>query len=111
MSTERRPFRSIGPCPLISCGEQGPHEHAVCPTCGAIRYGNPFHCLTCNVVVSAERIAHGFTAPPLHVHDLPACCPAHRPAPASCCDPDDCGPCCPSCPTCPSITRKDRADG
>lgn len=48
-----------GPCPFLTCLETGPHEHAVCPTCGAVRYGNPFYCQTCNAVLNAEQAAHG----------------------------------------------------
>jgi uncharacterized OB-fold protein len=31
-----------GPCPFLSCVEDGPHEHPVCEKCGAVRYGNMF---------------------------------------------------------------------
>lgn len=29
-----------GPCPYVSCVEQGPHSHGVCATCGADNHGN-----------------------------------------------------------------------
>jgi ribosomal protein L32 len=32
-----------GPCMFLTCLKQEPHYHAVCPNCGAVRYGN----LTC----------------------------------------------------------------
>ena len=37
------PVREIqfdGLCPFLTCLEEGPHSHPVCPTCGAVRYGN-----------------------------------------------------------------------
>lgn len=48
-----------GPCPFLTCLETGPHEHPVCPDCGAVRYGNPFGCPTCLAVFNAEQIANG----------------------------------------------------
>ncbi len=35
-----------GPCPFLLCWELGPHDHPVCPSCGAVRYGNML-CATC----------------------------------------------------------------
>lgn len=35
-----------GSCPYLLCLETGPHDHPVCPDCGAVRYGNIF-CITC----------------------------------------------------------------
>ena len=35
-----------GPCPFILCLATGPHEHPICPECGAVRYGN-IGCDTC----------------------------------------------------------------
>lgn len=35
-----------GPCPYVSCVEQGPHHHPVCATCGADNHGNA-SCATC----------------------------------------------------------------
>lgn len=34
-----------------------------------------------------------------------SCCHLHKTGshPATCCDPEDCGPCCENCPTCPSL--------
>jgi len=55
-----------GPCPFLTCAATGPHEHAVCPTCSAVRHGNPFHCPTCSVVVNAERAAQGLDPLPFH---------------------------------------------
>lgn len=37
---------SDGPCPFLSCLEDGPHGHDVCPECFAVRYGNAC-CATC----------------------------------------------------------------
>lgn len=37
---------SPGPCPLLRCLEAGPHNHPVCPDCGAVDHGNAF-CVTC----------------------------------------------------------------
>lgn len=41
-------YVSDGPCPFLLCQEQATHAHPVCPSCGAVRYGNLF-CRTCNV--------------------------------------------------------------
>jgi hypothetical protein len=35
-----------GPCPFLTCLDSAPHDHPVCPDCGAVRYGNMF-CATC----------------------------------------------------------------
>ncbi len=35
-----------GACPFLTCLEAGPHDHEICPDCGAVRYGN-IYCLTC----------------------------------------------------------------
>ena len=35
-----------GPCPFLTCLETVPHSHPVCPTCGAVRFGN-LGCQTC----------------------------------------------------------------
>jgi hypothetical protein len=56
-----------GPCPFLTCLDTGPHEHAICPACEAVRYGNPFYCQTCCAVLNAERAANGMDllpAPP-----------------------------------------------
>jgi hypothetical protein len=29
-----------GVCPFLMCLETGPHDHPICPKCGAVRYGN-----------------------------------------------------------------------
>jgi len=51
-----------GPCPFLTCLETGPHEHPVCPECGAVRYGN-FYCPVCRRLRALEpdeilRAAH-----------------------------------------------------
>ena len=35
-----------GPCPFLTCLETEPHDHPICPDCGAVRWGNMF-CKTC----------------------------------------------------------------
>lgn len=35
-----------GPCPFLTCLENGPDGHDVCPDCRAVRFGNLF-CRTC----------------------------------------------------------------
>lgn len=35
-----------GSCPYLLCLEAGPHDHPVCPQCGAVRYGN-IYCPIC----------------------------------------------------------------
>jgi hypothetical protein len=35
-----------GPCPFLTCLKTGPHDHPVCPKCGALRYGN-LYCEEC----------------------------------------------------------------
>jgi hypothetical protein len=35
-----------GLCPFLTCLELGPHDHPICPACGAVNYGNMF-CDTC----------------------------------------------------------------
>jgi hypothetical protein len=35
-----------GPCPFLTCLRTDPHNHPVCETCGAVRYGN-LSCPTC----------------------------------------------------------------
>ena len=39
-------IRFEGPCPFLTCLETNPHEHEICPDCGAVRYGN-LYCATC----------------------------------------------------------------
>lgn len=36
-----------GPCPFLTCEAEGPHRHPICPSCGAVRFGNLF-CAECN---------------------------------------------------------------
>ena len=38
---------SPGPCALLRCLETSPHRHSVCFVCGAVDFGNPFHCSEC----------------------------------------------------------------
>lgn len=45
-----------GYCPFLTCSEPSPHQHAVCPDCGAVRYGNMF-CGTCVAHQEVERDA------------------------------------------------------
>ena len=33
-----------GPCPLLLCLADCPHDHPICPVCGAVAYGN----ISCN---------------------------------------------------------------
>lgn len=40
-----------GPCPFLLCLEAGPHEHPICPACGAVNYGN----VSCSVCRSEGR--------------------------------------------------------
>ena len=58
-------WHSPGPCPFLTCLIPGPHTHAVCPDCGAVRYGNPLFCRTCNTVLNAEWTAHGLAPLPM----------------------------------------------
>lgn len=44
--TERM-IHMAGFCPFLTCLIDGPHDHPICPNCGAVRYGNPFNCATC----------------------------------------------------------------
>ena len=32
-----------GPCPFLTCLETGPHDHPICPDCGAVKKC-PFEC-------------------------------------------------------------------
>lgn len=43
-----------GPCPFLICQITKPHEHAICPECGAVRYGN-MYCDTCKKEYKFER--------------------------------------------------------
>lgn len=33
-------------CPFLTCLKEGPHDHTICPECGAVRHGN-LYCPTC----------------------------------------------------------------
>ena len=37
-------------CPFLMCHEERPHRHSICPSCGAVRFGN-LSCRQC-------RLAH-----------------------------------------------------
>lgn len=43
-----------GPCLFLTCLETGPHDHEICPTCRALRYGNLF-CNTCRERINKAR--------------------------------------------------------
>lgn len=47
-------------CPFLTCLLPVPHTHEVCPTCGAVRYGNIF-CPTCfeHRPTAPGRMIHG----------------------------------------------------
>lgn len=47
-----------GPCPFLLCTKEGPHLHAICPECGAVRHGNIF-CKTCRENREAVRKEDG----------------------------------------------------
>lgn len=44
-----------GPCPLLLCLAEVPHDHPICPKCGAVAYGN-ISCDECrkNVDINTE---------------------------------------------------------
>lgn len=44
--TQVKTMHFDGPCPYLFCQETGPHDHPICPDCGAVRCGNIF-CPTC----------------------------------------------------------------
>ena len=46
--------RAASPCPMATCIVAGPHDHAICPDCGAVRFGN-ISCDTCREHHDAER--------------------------------------------------------
>ena len=46
MSAGPRSMHFDGPCPFLFCLEDRAHTHPICPSCGAVRYGNPF-CAEC----------------------------------------------------------------
>ena len=43
-----------GPCPFLLCLADCPHDHPVCPVCGAVAYGNIF-CEECRGNVDIHR--------------------------------------------------------
>jgi len=51
-----------GPCPFLLCTETGPHDHEICPTCRAVRYGN----LCCNTCRQKMNEKHGWNLPMLN---------------------------------------------
>ena len=56
-----------GPCPFLACLEAGPHDHPICPDCGAVRYGN----LTCNTCRRQANEAYGWDLPMLDTPPVP----------------------------------------
>lgn len=51
----------FGPCPFLTCQETAPHDHDICPECGAVRYGNLF----CNTCRQHARETYGLDLPVL----------------------------------------------
>lgn len=49
-------MRFEGSCPFVSCTKTYPHDHAVCPDCGAVGFGNTF----CNTCVKTWDISPSF---------------------------------------------------
>ncbi len=43
-----------GPCPLLMCLADCPHDHPICPKCGAVAYGN-ISCDECRRNVDIHR--------------------------------------------------------
>lgn len=43
-----------GQCPFLACVEDEPHKHAICPNCGAVRFGN-LYCYACREYHEAVR--------------------------------------------------------
>lgn len=43
-----------GVCPLLLCFATGPHDHQICPKCGAVAYGN-IYCDECKRKVDIHR--------------------------------------------------------
>jgi hypothetical protein len=43
-------------CPFLLCLKPVPHDHEICPECGAVRYGNLF-CGTCQTLGKERREA------------------------------------------------------
>ena len=39
-------YHAEGPCPFLLCNMTTPHDHPICPDCGAVRYGS-LECPTC----------------------------------------------------------------
>lgn len=52
--TEPKTMHFDGPCPFLLCLEDGPHDHPICPDCGAVRYGN-MYCPTCRAYYQEHR--------------------------------------------------------
>jgi hypothetical protein len=42
-----------GYCPFFCCVKTEPHDHSICPECGAVRHGNMF-CETCRAYSKTE---------------------------------------------------------
>lgn len=43
-----------GPCPFLTCLKTEPHDHPICPKCGAVRYGN-LYCEECRNHLEERR--------------------------------------------------------
>ena len=43
-----------GPCPFLLCLAGCPHDHSICPKCGAVGYGN-IYCDECRRNVDINR--------------------------------------------------------
>jgi hypothetical protein len=54
--TVEESVRFDGPCPFLTCLQTEPHDHPVCPDCGAVRWGNAY-CETCRSHWPKERTA------------------------------------------------------
>jgi hypothetical protein len=52
--TEPKTIHFDGPCPFLTCLEEGPHDHPICPDCGAVRYGN-LYCPTSRAYYQEHR--------------------------------------------------------
>jgi hypothetical protein len=49
------------PCPFLACLIDAPHEHPICPECGAVRYGN-MSCQTCRDLRGSDLNPHRLVA-------------------------------------------------
>ena len=51
---KRKVMHFDGPCPLLMCLADCPHDHPICPRCGAVGYGN-ISCDECRNNVDINR--------------------------------------------------------